>query len=138
MPRPVAPGTATGRIIGGNLCTLNLLQGTPYMPSLRGSLLMLEDDPLSHPVTFARDPTSLLQVPDAAGIRGLAIGRFQRRSGMTRSLLEQIIASQPRLAGLPVQANVDFGHTQPQYTIPIGGRASLAVGPTTSLRIVEH
>jgi muramoyltetrapeptide carboxypeptidase LdcA involved in peptidoglycan recycling len=28
------PGQATGRIIGGNLGTLNLLQGTGYMPSL--------------------------------------------------------------------------------------------------------
>ena len=30
--------------------------------------------------TFARDLTSLLQLPDAAGIRGLIVGRFQRAS----------------------------------------------------------
>jgi len=41
---PLRPGQATGRIIGGNLCSLNLLQGTEYMPSLAGALLMVEDD----------------------------------------------------------------------------------------------
>ncbi|MFF2030608.1 S66 peptidase family protein [Arthrobacter sp. NPDC058192] len=131
----VQPGTASGRIVGGNLCTLNLLQGTPHMPSLDGALLFLEDDYESHPATFARDLTSLLQVPDARGITGLVIGRFQRASRMTKDLLEQIVRTQQGLSGLPVLANADFGHTQPQITLPIGGRAELAVGPTSSLHI---
>jgi muramoyltetrapeptide carboxypeptidase LdcA involved in peptidoglycan recycling len=63
------PGQAGGRIIGGNLCTLNLLQGTEYMPSLDGALLMVEDDEVSDAVTFARNLTSLLQLPDAIGVR---------------------------------------------------------------------
>jgi|GEM_PF-5842192 len=32
------PGTASGTLIGGNLCTLNLLQGTEFMPDLAGEL----------------------------------------------------------------------------------------------------
>src|SRR3984885_100784 len=63
-------GDAAGTIVGGNLCTLNLLQG----------------------------PTA-----------------------MTRDLLAQIIASNPDLAVLPVLANVDFGHTTPAFTFPVGG-----------------
>lgn len=35
---------ARGTIIGGNLCTLNLLQGTEYFPSLKDSILFIEDD----------------------------------------------------------------------------------------------
>lgn len=132
------PGAATGRVVGGNLCTLNLLQGTPYLPSLDGAVLMLEDDSESNPATFARDLTSLLQLPDAAGVRGLVVGRFQRASGMTRQLLEQVVARQPRLAGLPVLAGVDFGHTQPLATLPIGGRVALTVGDTSSLILTEH
>jgi muramoyltetrapeptide carboxypeptidase LdcA involved in peptidoglycan recycling len=132
------PGAATGRVVGGNLCTLNLLQGTPYLPSLDGAVLMLEDDSESNPATFARDLTSLLQLPDAAGLCGLVVGRFQRASGMTRQLLEQIVARQPRLAGLPVLAGVDFGHTQPLATLPIGGRVALTVGDTSSLILTEH
>ena len=65
------------------------------------------------------------------------IGRFQEASGVTRSLLEQIIARQHRLAGLPVLGNADFGHTNPLATFPIGGRAALTVGASTSLRISD-
>jgi muramoyltetrapeptide carboxypeptidase len=131
-------GTARGRIVGTNLCTLNLLQGTGYMPSLDGALLALEDDYASNPVTFARDLTSLLQLPDASGICGLAIGRFQRQSHMTRSLLEQIVANQPPLARLPVLANIDFGHTYPLGTLPIGGTIALTVADNSNLTITEH
>jgi muramoyltetrapeptide carboxypeptidase LdcA involved in peptidoglycan recycling len=131
-------GTAEGRIIGANLCTLNLLQGTEMMPTLDGAVLAVEDDLTSNPVTFARNLTSLLQLPDATGIRGLVIGRFQRESHMTWSLLEQIVANQPRLAGLPVLANADFGHTYPLATLPIGGTVALTVANNSNLTITEH
>lgn len=134
---PLSPGRATGRIVGGNLCTLNLLQGTKYMPSLDGAVLMVEDDYLSDAREFARNLTSLLQLPDASGVQGLAIGRFQQACHVTRSLLEQIIACQDRLAGLPVLANVDFGHTDPRITFPIGGCATLAVGTSNKLHIAD-
>jgi muramoyltetrapeptide carboxypeptidase len=134
---PLAPGEAAGRIVGGNLCTLNLLQGTEYMPSLDGALLMIEDDALVDADTFARDLTSLLQQPGAGGIQGVAIGRFQEVSRVSRHLLEQVIARSDRLAGLPVLANVDFGHTSPLATFPIGGQASLTVGPASSLRTAD-
>jgi muramoyltetrapeptide carboxypeptidase LdcA involved in peptidoglycan recycling len=134
---PLAPGQAAGRVVGGNLCTLNLLQGTEYMPSLDEALLMIEDDAASDADTFCRDLTSLLQQPGAAGVQGVVIGRFQEASQVSRHLLEQIIARQDRLAGLPVLANVDVGHTNPLATFPIGGRASLTVGATSSLRLSD-
>lgn len=131
----IQEGTATGRIIGTNLCTLNLLQGTPYMPSLDGALLVLEDDEAADATEFARNLTSLLQLPDAAGVQGLVIGRFQRRSAMTGDKLAEIVARQPALAGRPVVAGADIGHTMPLATIPIGGQAELTVGPEVRLRI---
>jgi muramoyltetrapeptide carboxypeptidase LdcA involved in peptidoglycan recycling len=134
----LTPGQATGRLVGGNLATLNLLQGTAYWPTLDGAIVAVEDDELSDPATFARDLTSLLQQPDAAAIRGLLIGRFQRVSEVTRSLLEQIAARQPVLAGLPVLGNVDFGHTNPLATLPIGGRVELIASDTPRLRILDH
>ena len=134
---PLVPGQAAGRIVGGNLCTLNLLQGTEYMPALEGALLMVEDDDLSDANTFARDLASLLQQPGAAGVQGVVIGRFQEASRVSRHLLEQIVGRQDRLAGLPVLANVDFGHTNPLATFPIGGHATLTVGATSSLRLAD-
>jgi muramoyltetrapeptide carboxypeptidase len=123
------PGQAAGPLIGGNLSTFCLLQGTPYLPSLDGAVLLVEDDFESQAVHFARNLTSLLQLPAAAGIRGLLVGRFQRASQLTRPLLEEIVARQPVLAGLPVLANVDVGHTSPFATLPIGGEVLMSARP---------
>jgi muramoyltetrapeptide carboxypeptidase LdcA involved in peptidoglycan recycling len=131
-------GTAEGRIVGGNLCTLNLLQGTSNMPSLDDALLFVEDDEMTDPATFRRDLFSLLQLPDATAVTGLAIGRFQRASKVERRDLADLVAALPALRGKPVLGNVDFGHTNPQITFPIGGRARLTVGPETSLTIQQQ
>jgi muramoyltetrapeptide carboxypeptidase LdcA involved in peptidoglycan recycling len=125
-------------VVGGNLCTLNLLQGTPFMPSLDGALLMIEDDFETNPAEFARDLTSLLQVAGAEQIVGLVVGRFQRASEVSRTVLAQIVDRQPALRGRPVLANVDFGHTMPLATLPIGGRATVRVGEPNALTIEVH
>lgn len=138
---PLQPGRASGRIVGGNLCTLNLLQGTPYLPSLDGALLFLEDDYLTNPVEWARNLTSLLQLPDADGITGMVIGRFQRSSEMTRPILTEIARRQPALVDKPVIAGLDFGHTSPMITFPIGGEASIEVADSaaeSSVTITRH
>jgi len=135
---PIQPGDTQGQIIGGNLCTLNLLQGTPWMPSLRDVVLFLEDDELSNPVEFRRDLNSLMQLPDAHTVRGLVIGRFQNASGMAREDLEAIVATIPSLAGKPIVANVDFGHTNPLITFPIGGRVELHVANATRITFPQH
>ena len=98
------------------------------MPSLDGAVLFVEDDAASDVQTFARDLASLLQLPDAEGVRGMVVGRFQVASGMTRALLEEIVSRQPSLGGVPVLANADFGHTSPLVTLPIGRSAQLHVG----------
>lgn len=123
---PLRGGQAAGTLIGGNLSTFCLLQGTPYLPPLAGAVFFVEDDFESQPAHFARQLTSLLQLPAAAGIRGLVVGRFQRASHLTRPLLEEIVARQPVLAGLPVLANVDVGHTSPFATLPIGGQVLMS------------
>ncbi|WP_232820218.1 LD-carboxypeptidase [Brachybacterium sp. YJGR34] len=131
----LSEGVGVGRIIGTNLCTLNLLQGTPYMPSLDGALLVLEDDAASDAREFARNLTSLLQLPDAAGVQGLVVGRFQRQSAMTEELLSEIVARQPALIGKPVVAGADIGHTMPLATLPIGGHAEVTVGDGVRFRV---
>lgn len=121
----IQEGEAEGTILGGNLRTMNLLQGTNYMPSLQNSILFIEDDEEVHPFSFDRQLQSLLHQPDAAGIKGIVIGRFQKESGMTDYALHEIIASKKELRGIPVIANANFGHTTPVATIPIGAKASI-------------
>lgn len=122
-------GGAEGTVLGANLCTFNLLQGTPFMPYLAGALLFLEDDAESQPHTFDRDLQSLLHQPGFAGVRGLVIGRFQRA----------IIGSKRELESLPVIAGADFGHTDPMITLPIGGTARVsAAGAQATLEFLVH
>jgi muramoyltetrapeptide carboxypeptidase LdcA involved in peptidoglycan recycling len=133
-------GTATGEVVGGNLCTLNLLQGTPFMPALAGTVLFLEDDFESGAATFRRDLVSLLQQPGADEVAGVVLGRFQRESGVHRGLLTHMVSSHPQLSRVPVIANVDFGHTDPMITFPIGGTVEISAetDAPSSIRIVRH
>ncbi len=126
----IQEGEAQGRIIGGNLCTLNLLQGTEYMPGLKDSILFLEDDSLSFAENFDRDLQSLIHQGGFNEVRGLVIGRFQKASNITMELLRQICTTKSELARLPILANADFGHTLPLFTIPIGGYAKLRAMPS--------
>jgi len=122
-----SPGEASGTIVGGNLCTLNLLHGTEYMPSISGSILFVEDDVLSSPETFDRDLQSLIHQPGFDQVKGLVIGRFQKDMKMTDDLLKKILKSKKKLSNMPIIYGVDFGHTTPLITYPIGGEAILKV-----------
>jgi len=132
-------GQSEGILLGGNLCTFNLLQGTEFMPSLAGSILLLEDDEETYPSLFDRDLQSLIHQPGFEEVNGLMIGRFQKKSEMTREMLVEIVRSKPELMKVPVVANADFGHTTPQFTFPVGGRGRLdAVGGKVRIEVVEH
>jgi muramoyltetrapeptide carboxypeptidase LdcA involved in peptidoglycan recycling len=120
-------GETQGTIIGGNLCTFNLLQGTEYFPSLpENTIFFIEDDEMTNAVTFDRDLQSLIHQPGFENVKGLVIGRFQKVSKVTNELLIKIIKTKKELDSIPVIANVDFGHTSPMITFPIGGIAEIS------------
>jgi len=132
-------GKAEGTIIGANLCTFNLLHGTEYMPSPENSILFIEDDYESVPHTFDRDLQSLIHQPGFEEVKGIVIGRFQKTSKMTNDLLKQIIETKKELKDLPVIANVDFGHSDPKITFPIGGITEIkAFQNDIQIKILEH
>lgn len=132
-------GEAEGTLLGGNQCTLNLLQGTEYMPDLTDSVLFLEDDYEVLPKTFDRDLQSLIHLPAFPGVKGIVIGRFEKASEMTNHLLTEIIKRKKELEHLPVIANVDFGHTDPKITFPIGGKVKIKTeNSKATISILEH
>jgi len=129
-PITLQTGSAEGVLIGGNLCTLNLLQGTDYLPALKNSILFIEDDDLVGKwfgQEFSRNFESLLQQAGANQISGVVFGRFQKGAKITTKKLQAIIKNKPLLKGLPILAGVDFGHTTPQFTLPIGGLVRIEV-----------
>lgn len=134
----VNEGEAEGILIGGNLCTLNLLQGTRYMPDLHGSVLFLEDDSESKIKNFDRDLQSLLHLESFKHVKGIVLGRFQLASEVTNEQIIQMIKSKRELNHIPVIANVDFGHTTPLITFPIGGRVSIKSSRESLIELLEH
>lgn len=119
-------GKAEGTIVGGNLCTFNLLLGTDMRPAFeKDTVLMIEDDAGSSPAVFDRNLQALCYQPDFGNVKGIVIGRFQKGSEMSREMLEFIINSKPELNNLPVLANADYGHATPIITIPLGGYAKI-------------
>lgn len=132
-------GSVEGRIVGGNLCTFNLLQGTEYMPSLQNAILFIEDDVLSSAETFDRDLQSLIHQPGFDDVKGIVIGRFQKEMEMTPEVIKAILQTKKKLKGLPIIFDVDFGHTTPHITFPIGGTCSIkATGEDVTLIIEDH
>lgn len=132
-------GGAKGNILGGNLCTFNLLQGTEYFPDISDSILFLEDDSESKIFNFDRDIQSLIHLPNFSKAKGIVIGRFQNASEVQTEHLIQVIKAKKELSRMPVLANVDFGHTDPMITFPVGGKAELIVSDKKLvLKMVAH
>ena len=132
-------GEAIGQVVGGNLCSLNLLQGTEYMPRLKNKLLMIEDDSMSTVGEFSRNWRSLMHMVDFSEVVGVIFGRFQKKTKMTKKLLTAMIKSLPQINDIPIIGNVDFGHTDPKITFPIGGIVKMVVGKEGSeIKIVEY
>ena len=63
---------------------------------------------------------------DFANVKAVLIGRFQKKSNISREKLEFIVNSIPQLSDLPIIANIDFGHTTPIATLPIGGECEVS------------
>lgn len=132
-------GQARGTILGGNLDSLNIFNGTEFMPNAKRIILFLEDDWQSTVKIFDRDLQTVILQPFFKNVKGIVLGRFQKASKITRSLLAKIIKSKRELNSIPILANADFGHTDPIITYPIGGTAQLNVGGSQShLKIVKH
>ena len=137
----IQEGACEGEIIGGNLCTLNLLQGTPYMPDLRDKVLFIEDDNIMGDYfvyEFDRNLQSLLQVYGAESIKGIVFGRFEESCKLDKDVIKKVIKDKVS-PDIPVIFGVDFGHVFPMITFPIGGKVKLEARENAlNIQILEH
>ena len=129
-PRVVQSGSAEGVLIGGNLCSLNLLNGTEYFPRIEGDIILcIEDDSYdSIPETVERNIQSLMQQPFFRQVKAILVGRFQGESRATNDMISDIILSKSIDSKIPMIVNLDFGHTDPKFTYPVGGKCEVVAG----------
>lgn len=137
----IQEGTCEGKIIGGNLCTLNLLQGTPFMPDLKEKILFIEDDNIMGDYfvyEFDRNLQSLLQVCGAQSVRGIVFGRFDESCKLDKDVIQKIIKDKVN-PDIPVVFGVDFGHVFPMITYPVGGTVRIeATSSEVDIQILKH
>ncbi len=136
-PIVINEGKATGELVGGNLGSFSLLFGTPLMPSLAGKVLLMEDDQADTYKIIDRNFESLLQQPDANLLAGILIGRFQNGSEMDEEKIVRMIKLRPQLEMIPIITQLDFGHTSPIATLPIGGIVSIDTSATDFITLKE-
>ena len=136
-PRVVQSGLAEGVMIGGNLCSLNLLNGTEYFPKIEGDIILcIEDDSYdSIPETVERNFQSLMQQSFFRQVKAILVGRFQGESRVTDDMISDIILSKNIDPTMPIITNLDFGHTDPKFTYPVGGKCEVVAGGDTKIAI---
>ncbi len=136
----IQQGVCEGTIIGGNLCTLNLLQGTQFMPQADEIVLFVEDDNIMGDYfiyEFDRNFQSLLQAYGTDKIKGVVFGRFDDSCKMSSDVAKRIIADKlPK--DIPVIFGVDFGHVFPMITFPIGGRVRMEANDDPLIEIYQN
>lgn len=133
-------GEVRGKCFGGNFVTFNLTMGSEFMPDITDSILFLEANKVIDHKDVQNQLQAILNQPHSEKIKGILIGRFQKDTGMTRHMITKMIQTKKELKDVPVAANIDFGHTAPMATLPIGGRMRLQVKKDDEVQITieEH
>ena len=122
----VRGGRTRGKLIGGNLNTLQGIFGTPYMPEIRRGDLLFFEDSLKDAATVERSFSLLKLAGVFERIGGLILGKHEQFDdcGTGRRPYE-ILCEVMGEVGCPVLAEFDCCHTHPMLTLPIGCEAEL-------------
>ncbi|MGZ5425923.1 MAG: S66 peptidase family protein [Thermoanaerobaculia bacterium] len=141
---PITKGKAKGRLVGGNISVFSTLVGTPFEPELKGRILFLEEVG-EDPYRIDRWLTQFLLTGKLSGLAGIALGKFSDCrpgdfkpgfSGFGTWTWQQVCKDRLGNLGIPVLANLAFGHIADKATLPIGVMAELDVDAGT-LSILE-
>lgn len=122
----IQPGIAEGRLIGGNLNTMEGFFGTEYMPEIRqGDILLLEDS-LKDACTIERSFSLLKLAGVFEKIGGLILGKHEKfdDNGTGRAPYEILLEVLGK-PDFPILAQFDCCHTHPMLTLPIGCQVRL-------------
>jgi muramoyltetrapeptide carboxypeptidase len=131
----LAPGTASGVLIGGNLSLLAMTLGARRRAPVdnRGSLALLEDITED---TYRIDGylTSLLRGGWFDGVAGVALGSWQDCGPLAeiRALCLELLGP----LGVPMVWELGFGHGPASHSIPLGQPGTLLAEPGRPAELV--
>lgn len=123
----------SGKLFGGCIDVLEMMKGTEFWPEpefWNGKIFVLETSeakPSLHEIDHILRNYGMLGIFER--VSGLVFGRARDYSAEEKLELEQkiitIIRDEFGQAELPIIANMDFGHTDPQIVLPLGARAQI-------------
>ncbi len=141
------PGLAVGPLVGGNLRGVAGCVGV-RMPSLRGAILLLEDERTVGLGQVDRQLTQLIRSGALDGLVGVALGHFSGFAGYEDRgwSLREVLQDQLGALGVPILGGLDIGHGgvgdnggPDQTVVPIGALARLdATAGTLTVESCMH
>lgn len=124
-------GAVEGPLLGGNFAVLTRLLGTPYMPSLKGAVLLLEDVG-ERPYSLDRMWTHLALAGVLTDLAGLVLGDFttcEERDAKYTST--EVLADLARQTNVPCAAGFTIGHGARNMPVVLGARVRLDASAKT-------
>jgi len=118
----LAPGSAVGPLLGGNLAVLTRLLGTPFAPDFGGAILVLEEV-AEAPYRVDRMLTHLQQTGVLDAVAGVVLGTFTTGSLTPNTptlTLEEVFRDHLADRPYPVVKGLPYGHHLPRCSLPIG------------------
>jgi muramoyltetrapeptide carboxypeptidase len=128
--RPERPGVAEGPLLVSNLTIATSLIGTPWLPDLRGTILVLEDTGEA-PYRIDRQLTQWRSAGLLRGVAGIGLGRFSwaRDDVLPGDFsMEEILLERLGDLGIPLISGLPVGHGLPNLALPLGRWARLDGG----------
>lgn len=117
----IAPGCASGRLLGGNLSMICAVMGTAFELDSEDIILFIEDvnEPLYR---VDRLLTHLRLAGKLERLRGVLVGDV---AGVDVAALERLLTQELGGLGIPVLAGWRSGHCDPNLTLPMGAQVRL-------------
>jgi len=125
--RGLRPGVARGALVVSNLTIATSLIGTPWLPSLRETILVLEDTGEA-PYRVDRQLTQWRSTGLLNGVRGIGLGRFSWAEDDVLPgdfSMEGILEERLGDLGVPLVHQLPVGHGRPNLALPLGVPAQL-------------
>jgi muramoyltetrapeptide carboxypeptidase len=123
-------GSATGLLLPANLTVATHLLNTAYQPDLSGVILALEDVGEA-PYRLDRMLTQWRMSGALKKVAGIALGRFsscEPPEGYPSLSIEEMLRDRLMDLGIPIVANLPFGHEGENAALPVGVEVQLDAG----------
>jgi muramoyltetrapeptide carboxypeptidase LdcA involved in peptidoglycan recycling len=128
-------GKVEGVLFGGSLEILEMLKGTSYYPSqdfLQDKILFLETSEEVFGINYVRFAIRSLGVQGVlnkvkAIVWGRTVGYTREEDVKQAEAIKKIVSQEFGLENLPIITGMDFGHTTPQWILPLGEKVIIDI-----------